>query len=65
MLEDMAEFMREEEEKRNKAIDQYQSNEKLLFNLQSGIATLFEKLKDVVLKPVSVIIAPAKAVPYL
>ena len=53
MLEDMAEFMRQEELKRNTDVDQFQNNEKLLLNLQSGIATLFEKLKEVILKPVS------------
>ena len=49
----MAEFMRQEELKRNTDVDQFQNNEKLLLNLQSGIATLFEKLKEVILKPVS------------
>ena len=56
MTEDMAEYMREEEEIRDTVVEEYQRNEKLLLNLQSGIATLFEKLKDVRLKPVSLCI---------
>ena len=53
MLEDMAAYMRGEERARNLAVDQQESNDKLLINIQTGIATLFEKLKDVRLKPVS------------
>lgn len=51
VLEDMAEYMQAEENARNTAVDLEESNEKLLINIQTGIATLFEKLKDVRLKP--------------
>ena len=52
MLEDMAEYMQAEEDARNTAVELEESNEKLLVNIQNGIATLLEKLKDVRLKPV-------------
>ena len=44
--------MQTEENARTMAVDLEESNDKLLINIQTGIATLFEKLKDVRLKPV-------------
>lgn len=51
VIEDMAEHMENEEETKDRVVEECQLNEKLLLNLQSGIATLFEKLKDVRLRP--------------
>ncbi|XP_052224545.1 outer dynein arm-docking complex subunit 1-like isoform X2 [Dreissena polymorpha] len=50
-LEDMAEYLKEQETRRNNAIENYHRNNKLLLNLLSGTTTLFEKLKDIRLKP--------------
>ncbi|KAL4218736.1 hypothetical protein ACF0H5_021324 [Mactra antiquata] len=50
-VEAMAEYVHAEEMRRNNAVDTYQRNNKLLINLQSGITTLLEKLKEVRLKP--------------
>lgn len=49
----MTEYLAEEEARARAAKDNYDKHNKLLLNLQSGIATLLDKLKDVRLKPVS------------
>jgi hypothetical protein len=48
----MANYVQEQEKKRNMTVEAYQRDNKLLMNLQSGTATILEKLKDVRLKPV-------------
>lgn len=49
----MHEFVAKDERKCAEAVKDMQENEKLLIDLQFGIATLYDKLKDVKLKPVS------------
>lgn len=49
----MHEFVAKDEKKCAEAVKEMQENEKLLIDLQFGIATLYDKLKDVKLKPVS------------
>lgn len=53
MVDDMHEFVAKDEKKCAEAVKEMQENEKLLIDLQFGIATLYDKLKDVKLKPVS------------
>lgn len=53
MVDDMHEFVAKDERKCAEAVKEMQENEKLLIDLQFGIATLYDKLKDVKLKPVS------------
>ncbi|XP_052789281.1 outer dynein arm-docking complex subunit 3-like [Mya arenaria] len=50
-VEDMAGYLKYEENRRNTAVENYQRNNKLHINLQSGTTTLLEKLKEVRLKP--------------
>ena len=52
----MANYVQDVEKQRNKAVESYQAHNKLLMNLQSGTATILEKLKEVRLKPVSTIL---------
>jgi len=52
-VEDMADYVSSEEKRQKAVIENYEANNRLLINLQSGITTLLEKLKDVKLKPVS------------
>lgn len=54
MVEDMQEFVAKDDKENVEALKELQTNEKLLVDLQFGIATLYDKLKDVKLKPVSV-----------
>lgn len=49
----MHEFVAKDERECTEAVKDMQENEKLLIDLQFGIATLYDKLKDVKLKPVS------------
>nr|XP_034300244.1 coiled-coil domain-containing protein 151 [Crassostrea gigas] len=51
MVDDMHEFVAKDERKCAEAVKDMQENEKLLIDLQFGIATLYDKLKDVKLKP--------------
>lgn len=51
MVDDMHEFVAKDEKKCAEAVKEMQENEKLLIDLQFGIATLYDKLKDVKLKP--------------
>lgn len=51
MVEGMVEYLQEVETRHNNIVDDYQQHNKLLLNVQSGTATLLEKLKDVRLKP--------------
>lgn len=53
MVDDMHGFVAKDERKCAEAVKDMQENEKLLIDLQFGIATLYDKLKDVKLKPVS------------
>lgn len=53
MVDDMHEFVAKDEMKCAEAVKEMKENEKLLIDLQFGIATLYDKLKDVKLKPVS------------
>lgn len=52
-LEDMANYLEDLEKRHTDIIESYRRHNKLFMNLQSGIATLLEKLKEVRLKPVS------------
>ena len=54
MVEEMEEYVKKEEADCREAVCTMRANEKLLLDLQSGIATLYEKLKDVKLKPVCI-----------
>ncbi|KAK3087858.1 hypothetical protein FSP39_011599 [Pinctada imbricata] len=51
LVDEMEEYVKEEETNCREALANMRANEKLLLDLQSGITTLFEKLKDVKLKP--------------
>ncbi|KAL5011823.1 hypothetical protein ScPMuIL_010374 [Solemya velum] len=51
LVEEMQEYARNEEKRSDRSVETMQRKERLLLDLQSGIATLFEKLKDVKLKP--------------
>ncbi|KAL3870815.1 hypothetical protein ACJMK2_038855 [Sinanodonta woodiana] len=51
MVHDLFNFLDAEEKRRNTALENRSQNEKLLTDLQYGIATLLGKLKDVKLKP--------------
>ncbi|XP_022325699.2 outer dynein arm-docking complex subunit 3-like [Crassostrea virginica] len=51
MVEDMQEFVAKDDKENVEALKELQTNEKLLVDLQFGIATLYDKLKDVKLKP--------------
>lgn len=53
MVEDVQEYVKKEETSRDDCLTEMVVNEKLLLDLQSGIATLYEKLKEIRLKPVS------------
>lgn len=50
-VESMANYVQEQEKKRDMVVEAYQRDNKLLMDLQSGTATILEKLKDVRLKP--------------
>ncbi|XP_076091241.1 outer dynein arm-docking complex subunit 3-like [Mytilus galloprovincialis] len=51
MVEDVQEYVKKEETSRDDCLTEMTVNEKLLLDLQSGIATLYEKLKEIRLKP--------------
>ena len=53
-MDAVEEFLKEEEDRRNVSLEQMTINEALLLDLTCGIATLFDKLKDVKLKPVRI-----------
>lgn len=48
----MQDYVHKEEAARELCQSQLSTNEKLLLDLQSGIATLYEKLSEIRLKPV-------------
>ncbi|XP_062582302.1 outer dynein arm-docking complex subunit 3-like [Saccostrea cucullata] len=51
MVDEMQEFVAKEEKNCAEAVQGMEANEKLLIDLQFGIATLYDKLKEVKLKP--------------
>lgn len=53
MIETLQDIVTEKEESSVTKVDELLGKEKLFLDLQSGIATLYEKLKNVKLKPVS------------
>jgi hypothetical protein len=53
MVEELQEFVASEEKLCKECVEEAQANEKLLIDLQFGISTLYNKLSEVKLKPVS------------
>ncbi|ESO83906.1 hypothetical protein LOTGIDRAFT_236403 [Lottia gigantea] len=51
LVDNMEDVALKEKEKREAAMSEMTKKEKLLIDLQNGISTLFEKLKDIKLKP--------------
>lgn len=52
VIDEMQDYVYKEEETRDACQAELETNEKLLLDLQSGIATLYEKLSEIRLKPV-------------
>jgi len=52
-LDDMAEYLQQQQTIHDQALHDYARDNKLLLKLQSGVAMMLEKLKDIRLKLVS------------
>lgn len=55
MVEELQEFVVSEEKMYTESMEEARTNEKLLIDLQFGINTLYDKLSEVKLKPVSLL----------
>jgi len=53
-VDSVEEFLKEEEDRRNLSLEHMTINEARLLDITSGIATLFDKLKDIKLKLVRI-----------
>ena len=53
-MDSVEEFLKEEEDRRNLSLEHMTINEACLLDITSGIATLFDKLKDIKLKLVRI-----------
>ncbi|XP_067661818.1 outer dynein arm-docking complex subunit 3-like [Haliotis asinina] len=51
LVDDMEDYASKEEKRRVKSLETLDKKDKLLLDLQKGIATLFDKLKEIKLKP--------------